>query len=303
MKKILFLLFLVPTLVACSTATEKPTVLVSIAPIKCWVERIAGNKVNTEILLNADYNDHKYYPRGDELTKLNNCDIFLGIGVYSEKPILSRASGTKTADLTVGIEERNNDTIHNLDRKLRLGIDEPIGAREASGRKVYMAFGKDKMVWLNPKELKIINKNICTALSELSPGDSLYFQDRLASVIQELDAFHEVLQTELKRLKGHFVLVMNTSIGYIADEYGFYQIPVHLENKTEAILELNAIINYAKENNIKTLIVPNEVLKEDGEKVAKSFDGIVEVFDPYEEDYFANMHKLLKILEKTDNTK
>ena len=304
MKKIMSLLFLIPTLTFCVQKNiEKPNILVSIAPQKYWVQRIAGNKVNTDVLLKSNYNDYKHYPVEEELIKLQKCDVFLKIGVYTEKPILKRVPGVKTADTSEGIELRNVDLLHNLDRKLRMGIDEPISLREAKRRNVYQVFGKDKLVWINPKDAKIICNNIYKALVVIAPQDSMYFQDNLKLVNAELDEFHKLAEAELERGKGHFVLVLNTSIGYIADEFGFYQIPVHLENKTEAILELNAIINYAQTNNIKLLIVPNEDLKADGEKVAKSFDGIVEVFDPYSENYFENMNKLLKILYKIKEEK
>ena len=104
-------------------------------------------------------------------------------------------------------------------------------------------------------------------------------------------------------MKNRIILILNASIGYFADKYGFYQIPVHLENNTEAILELNSIINLALNQNIKLLIIPNEKLREDAEKLVKPFEGYVEIFDPFAEDYIENMKKLNEIFIKYQEEK
>ena len=247
MKKIVFIIIVFGLLQACAKKQEnKPNILVGINPLKYIVERIANDKVNIDVLLHNKYNDHQYYPNDEEITKLEKCDLFFYSGILAERSILKKIQITNYTDIRSGINLRKRDSIYYVLKRIQnpqYKYEHPKydGHNKFADNHFYKVYGDDQITWLNPDNYKIIAKNILNNLTKLDSLNKELYANNYQKLIKDIDD----LNCEFPKMKNRIILILNASIGYFADKYGFYQIPVHLENNTEAILELNSIINLA----------------------------------------------------------
>lgn len=87
---------------------KKPVVFVSILPQKYFVEQIAGDTVDVEVMVMPGASPATYEPRPRQMAMLAKADVYLAIGVPFERTWLPRIKATNP-----------NLTIVHLDKKLR----------------------------------------------------------------------------------------------------------------------------------------------------------------------------------------
>lgn len=105
----LLLLALLFTLPFAGTAlAKKPVVFVSILPQKYFVEQIAGDTVDVEVMVMPGASPATYEPRPRQMAMLAKADLYLAIGVPFERTWLPRIKATNP-----------KLTIVHLDKKLR----------------------------------------------------------------------------------------------------------------------------------------------------------------------------------------
>ena len=105
----LLLLALLFTLPFAGTAlAKKPVVFVSILPQKYFVEQIAGDTVDVEVMVMPGASPATYEPRPRQMAMLAKADLYFAIGVPFERTWLPRIKATNP-----------NLTIVPLDKKLR----------------------------------------------------------------------------------------------------------------------------------------------------------------------------------------
>ena len=119
--------------------------------------------------------------------------------------------------------------------------------------------GKDPHVWVSPKNVKIIAKNIYDTLLEFDSINKEYYKTNYNNFIQEIN------QTD-KRIKNIFsvlpqnskFMVFHPSWGYFAKEYHLEQLVIEVEGKEPKPKILQEIIKKAKEEKVKAIFTQRE---------------------------------------------
>jgi zinc transport system substrate-binding protein len=176
MKKYIIILFvgLMLILNGCTPTqpeNEKITVITSLFPQYDFVRQIAKDKVNVSLLLPAGVEPHSFEPTPQTIVSIGNADIFIYTNAMMEPWIEKVIDNVINDDLLIvesslGIEyiehaheeEEHEDEEHEDEHE-----DEDHGEL-------------DPHVWLDPLNAKVMAQNILTALIEVDPQNSDFYQ-------------------------------------------------------------------------------------------------------------------------------
>jgi zinc transport system substrate-binding protein len=161
---------------------EKITVITSLFPQYDFVRQIAKDKVNVSLLLPAGVEPHSFEPTPQTIVSIGNADIFIYTNAMMEPWIEKVIDNVINDDLLIvesslGIEyiehaheeEEHEDEEHDDEHE-----DEDHGEL-------------DPHVWLDPLNAKVMAQNILTALIEVDPQNSEFYQTNANILFSELD--------------------------------------------------------------------------------------------------------------------
>lgn len=318
----LLLLALLFTLPFAGTAfAKKPVVFVSILPQKYFVEQIAGDTVDVEVMVMPGASPATYEPKPRQMAMLAKADVYLAIGVPFERTWLPRIKATNP-----------NLTIVHLDKKLRklpmatsaMEIDaSPRGAllhdyREsehelhadeagheehenhdhAGQEKHDHANMLDPHVWLSPRWVKTMAKPTRLAISKIAPEHAKQYRINTRAFTKRLDMLDEEIDTIFKPIPAEkrVFMTFHPSWGYYAMTYNLIQIPIEFEGKAPTPKTLEQIISIAKKRNLRAIFIQPQFSKSSATAIATSIDGTVIEVDPLAENWEENLRDVSKKL-------
>jgi zinc transport system substrate-binding protein len=321
---LLLLALLFPLPFAGSALAKKPVVFVSILPQKYFVEQIAGDTVDVEVMVMPGASPATYEPRPRQMSMLAKADLYLAIGVPFERTWLPRIKATNP-----------NLTIVHLDNTLRklpmaasvLEIDaSPRGAilhdyRETeTEHEAHATEGEhehhatenaheehenhdhanmlDPHVWLSPRWVKAMAKPIRLSISKIAPEHAKQYRINTRAFTKRLDELDEEIDTIFKPIPAEkrAFMTFHPSWGYYAMTYNLIQIPIEFEGKAPTPKTLEQITAIAKKRNLRTIFIQPQFSQSSATAIANSIDGTVVVANPLAENWEENLRDVSKKL-------
>lgn len=254
-------------------AEKKPYVLVSIAPHKYVVEKIAGDTVQVGLLVPAGASAHTYEPTPKQMLMASQALVWFRIGEGFENRALQTLKGHNSqmviSDLRSGVSMIEGDT--------------------HSGCAHCHANGQDLHIWLSPRQLKIQAKTITDVLSERYPENKSKYTEAFLQFSQELDDLDQEIAAILRPLKGRLILVSHPAYAYFCRDYGLKQASIEFEGKDPTPQQMNKILNLARAANIKKIFIQAQYNNKGARLFAKELGAEVVMLDPYAENVKASM--------------
>ena len=140
-----------------TNSTSSLNVTVSILPQTYFVERIGGEHVDVNVMVQPGNSPATYEPKPEQLTSLSKADAYISIGVPFESAWL--------------------DKIAAANKNMRM-VDTTQGIEKVS---------QDPHIWLSPELVKIQSQTIYEALSELDPAHEAEFKANLDAFIADIE--------------------------------------------------------------------------------------------------------------------
>jgi len=247
-------------LLAAPLAAQIP-VAVSIPPQKYFVERIAAGQARVTVLIPPGSDPHHYEPKPRQMAEFSRSRIYFTIGFPLEKAwaakFLSANPGLQVVATDQGVEK---------------------------------IAGEDPHIWVAPRLVKQISRNIAAALSQAEPAKKDFFQANLRVFLTQLDS----LDADLRKMFSGFpappaFLVFHPSWGYFVRDYGLRQLAVEQEGKEPSPRELKQIIKQAKDLGIKVVFVSPEFSQKSAKMIAEEINGRTALANPLAENWLENM--------------
>jgi len=246
---------------------------VSILPQAYFVEQIAGDLVEVEVLVGPGQSPATYEPTPKQMARLTESKLFFYIGVPFEKHLIKKLETTfKGLRL---IDTRRGITLRSMESHEHDGHD-----HEGT---------KDPHIWLSPRLVKIQVENICRALIAEDSAHEVIYKKNLELFQNRLDSLDAVIAQKLQPFRDRRFYAFHPSYGYFADNYGLYQKAVEIEGKEPTARQLAGLIERAKAENIKIIFVQPEFAVKSAETIARAVNGRVVKLDPLERDYINNL--------------
>lgn len=236
MKIILYLLLLLPLLAACTdNAPRKPTITVTIEPLRFFTEKIGGDKFDVVTMVPNGASPETYEPTAQQMAALTKSQLYIKAGslgferTWSER-LKNNAAHLITVNSSEGIKQlKDNDR----------GISDPH-------------------TWTSPINAIHIAHNIYRALARIDVKDSAYFRDNLDSLIMQIIELDNIITAKTASAKSKSFIIYHPSLTYFANEYGLEQMVIEENGREPSAASLARLIDTAKKKNVKLMFLQKE---------------------------------------------
>ncbi len=262
---------------------DRPVVFVSVVPQKFFVQSIAEDLVDVQVMVKPGANPATYEPRPSQMAKLAGTVLYFAIGVPFEKAWLEKISAINP-EMSIVSTDRNIKKMAMT--KYRHGTPtKNIVSTHHHGI-------LDPHIWLSPPLVKEQAKVMLAALHSILPDKRDILEKNFKRFVAELTEIDLELKKDFEDKQGLQFMVFHPSWGYFARDYGLKQIAVEMEGKSPKFAQLQELIHHARENDIHILFVQPQFSTKKAKIIAREIHGNVEVADPLAEDWFKNLREV-----------
>ena len=267
MKKLIYLLVVI--LLSCQPKQKEAInmITVRILPQKYFVDQIAGNLVQVNVLVPPGSSPHNYEVLPSQMKDLARSKAWLQIGLLT----LEDALKGKLGDIN------KNLAIVNCSE----GIT-PIAGSEniEEGHQHAMNEAFDPHIWLAPAEVKTIAKNTLNALETGFPQHSGIFKANYIRFIARIDSISRLIDQKISPLKSRTVLIFHPALAYYARQFRLTQMALEFNGKEPSPRHMKEIVDLAHEQNIHIIFIQKEFDPSFAQELSREIDGKVVIIDP-----------------------
>lgn len=273
------LLFIFFTMQGHAAETSSHLVLVSVAPHKFFVEKIAGDTVQINLMVPAGASAHTYEPTPRQMLNSTKADAWFFVGE--------------------GFEPKIREALHSYNARMkffdmRQNLDLITYQDGHQGCSHHHEGCYDLHYWLSPKQAKIQAQTIADSLSQIYPENAELYKNNLAKFHQELDLLDRDIRTILNKPHNPVIMVSHPAYAYFCRDYGCRQLSIEFEGKDPTPGQLTKIIQSAKSNHITTIFVQAQYSSKGARLIASHINAKVIDLDPYSEHYFDSLRTIAK---------
>ena len=262
-------------MVSCASPADKEddklTVAVSIVPQETFVKEVAGDTVDIITAIPPGKSPENYALSPMELEKLSRSSVYFTIGVPAETGIIDKLNdingSIKIVDLADKVKEQYPE------------IEVAPGHR-------------DPHIWLSPKRASVMVDIISQELSDADKENSGRYRENAQLYIEKLIEIDKEISGLFSNLKNRTFIIYHPSLGYFADDYGLNMVSIEEEGKEAAPLNLQKVIDVAREQNIKTVFYQSEMDSKQSRVFADEIGGKAVQISPLASDYIDNIKKI-----------
>ncbi|MFA8432930.1 MAG: metal ABC transporter solute-binding protein, Zn/Mn family [Marinifilaceae bacterium] len=269
-----------------SKAKKENLVTVSILPQKYFVERIAGQDFQVNVLIPPGASPATYEPTPAQMQNIAHSKVYFRIGhIPFEKAWMKKLlAGTKdllVVDLSKGIELVRGPEVRHGDHFHEGGID--------------------PHTWTSPLVVKKMAAGILEVLTEMKPEKKEEYLDNYKHFAAELDRLDRDAKEAFSGMQNKAFMIYHPAMSYFARDYGLHQVPIELEGKDPTPAYLKHVIANARELNIHVIFVQKQFSTENAQAVAREINGEVQAIDPLSEDWLKEMQRIVKVFQSSLN--
>jgi ABC-type Zn uptake system ZnuABC Zn-binding protein ZnuA len=203
-----------PGLPAVATA-EVIRVTATVAPLADLVQRVGGERTEVRSLVPPGADAHTYSPRPRDAARLENADLYVGIGLgLNDGAVrLARANLRPDARLVLLGEERLDASAFVFDHPAGDRTDLP---RDAAG------LGPNPHVWTSLRNARGLVLGIIDVLTEVDPQGADGYASRGAALIAEIDALDARIVAAVETIApaDRVLVTYHDAWVYFARDYG-----------------------------------------------------------------------------------
>ncbi|MEM1283650.1 MAG: zinc ABC transporter substrate-binding protein [Chlamydiota bacterium] len=253
--------------------------LVSIAPHKTFVESIAGDTVDTQVIVPAGASSHTFEPTSKQMIQMSQADVWFRLGDGFEKRLMQVLQSYNPKIKIIDFREHANmicsDHVHHHHGHHKCSEDM-----------------RDVHIWLSPREAKKQAMDIANTLKKQYPQNQELYTENLQKFLKQLNELDNEIGKQLAAYKGTSFLVSHPAYAYFARDYELNQMSVEFEGRDPTPQQLTKLLKRAKELNICKVFIQPQHDNRGAKLVASHIDADIVSLDPYSEDYFHNLRTL-----------
>lgn len=257
---------------------NKPTVTVTIEPFRYFVEQIAGDDVNINVMVPAGSNPETYEPTPQQMVDLANSVLYFKVGEIGfektwMKKLQQNAPKMKVIDTSAGIEME----------KTRSGYDDPH-------------------TWMSITNAEIITANIAGALMDMFPDKAEQYKKKYWEFREHLDQLKDKLYDQYFAISGNrqtSFVIYHPILTYFAKEFKFEQYPIEDEGREPSISQIEKLINLAKSEEITVLFVQKEFANRNVQTFIDATGAKPIEINPLSYDWEGEMMHIMKCMTST----
>lgn len=266
---------------------------VSVPPQAWLVEAIGGEWVEVVALVGPGDSAETYQPTDAQVSRVLASRIYFRGGVPFEEgswfEALSSAPGLKVVDLRKGLR-RGPDALPMA--SVGDYASDPHAshshANDTGGEPMAVA-GVDPHLWLSPRRLLVQAGTVTDALVKADPWHEAEYARNFETTMAQLIALDQALALRLAPYAGRSFYVFHPAWGYLAMDYGLYQVAIEGGGKSPSDSELTRLQEDARRDRVAVIFVQPQVPHRAADAVASAVGATTESLDPLAPDLPANL--------------
>jgi len=255
---------------------DKPVISVSILPQLYFVEQLAGELVEVNVMIPPGASPATYEPTLSQLGKLEQSEAYLRIGY-------------------VGFELSWMDKISSVNPKMKIidlshGIDLIVQMEEETDEHHgHSHGGADPHIWLSVDNARIIARNIQEELLIMFPDHQKELLSRFEIFSSTLDSLHQVINTKLEGLENRNFMIYHPALSYFSREYNLIQHSLEIEGKSPSPAHLREMTDLGINHKISRILIQNQFDRKNAEVLAREISAEIVQFDPLDPHWMEQM--------------
>lgn len=245
---------------------ERLRVGVTISPLKDFAETIGGDKVDVFSIIPDGSDAHSFDPKPKDLNDLINADIFVYNGLGMEEWIDSVLSTVEGKDVKVVEASNGIEAINISEEDFHVHDDE-----DSEEDHDHDHSGKDPHAWLSLTDAIIEAENIKNTLVEVDPDNKDYYEENFEKLKADFNNLYDEYVNKFNSLTNKDFVTGHAAFGYLCRDFGLNQKSIaDVFGEGELTPKnLEALINYCKENGVKTIFSESTASEKEAETLAK----------------------------------
>lgn len=281
---LLIMLFILIPAFNAMAAEKKLPVFVSILPQKYFVEKIGGDLVEVNVMVEPGANPHTYEPKPAQMTKLSTARLFFSIGINFEEIWLEKITAASPSLKIIHTDD-------GIEKIIMDGDEHDHDNKKSKSDHNHKKGEPDPHIWLSPKLVLKQALTIKNALVEADPANTAAYENGYSAFISEINALDSEIAAILEKSEKRKFIVFHPSWGYFAQAYKLEQIPMEIEGKQPKPAQIQELIKTARKLGIRVIFAQPQFSTQAAEVIAKEIGGKVSFADHLAENWADNLRK------------
>lgn len=287
MRKIFLIVISALLIISCGPQTnrnkdgEKQVITVSILPLKTFVEKIAGDDFDINVLLPPGASPANFTLVPSQLKNISRSEIWFRIGYVGfelswRDKILQVNSNMKEVNLSEGLDLIRTET--------------------AQGNEPGPSAGINPHTWLSSGLVRQMSGRITKELSLLKPEKEKEYEANHQQFLVEIDELDLELRNALAGYEGKQFITFHPSLSYYAREYGLIQHSLEPGGKEPTPQRMARLIDLARKENIGVIYIQSDFDLEQARVFAEEINGEIEQMWPLNPAWADNLREITRML-------
>lgn len=277
-RTLLLILSCAAILVGCgkSHRETRPTLTVSIEPLRFMVEAVAGDRFDVVTLVPTGASPETYEPTPRQLVSMDRSRAYFRVGTL----------GFERTRLEKIQENAPNALLVNASEGISL-LPDTDGCNAVSG---------DPHTWTSPANARIMARNIWQALCRIDSASTDYYTARLQRLEQRIDSVDGVMRKVLQPLSHRTFVIHHPALGYLARDYGLKQLAVEHDGKEPSAARLRQLAAICRTDSVSVVFIQREHAGRASRRLAEEIGAHVVEINPLGYDWVGCMMQIAKAL-------
>ncbi len=290
MRRLLLSLLIGILISGCSSQPPKSrnkVLFVSILPLKYFADKIVGAGWKVEVTVPPGVGPETYAPTPKQIMLLGDAQAYFSVGYLGFEQAWLENFRSSNPQLQVFVTSRRIDLIKDENH-----------TGENHGDHVHLQ-GVDPHIWSSPKAARLLAQNIFDGMMQIDPANGDTYQKNLNILLVEIQKVDSTVTRLLASAASKKFIIFHPALGYFARDYGLEQLSIEFEGKVPSPKHLQTVIETAKSNNIKCILIQKEFDTENAEIIAKETGSRIVQIDPLDYNWPGQMIEIATKLSET----
>lgn len=263
----------------------KQLITVSILPQKFFVEAIAGDLFEVNVMIPPGASPASYDPSAQQMVKYANSSIYFMIGSLGYEQAWKERLKSSAPDVR---QIETEEAVSMIETQIECN----------HGDHTHFHGEMDPHVWTSPRNVILMVKKMCEVLTSIDPANKELFESRTEIFIEKIHRVDEQIAQDLKPFAGQTFLVFHPSLGYFANDYHLIQESIEFEGKSPSAAHMANVVDMAQSKSIQSVYIQAQFEIEKAEMIAQEIGASVVYIDPLSENW---LNEISRISEQIKN--
>lgn len=278
MQKIATLLISILFLIGCGGKIEdnRKTIFVTITPLQSLIDEITMGDFDVEVIVPKGASPETFEPTPKQVTSFSDAEFIFSTGLIDfEQSLIKRIDGK--AEL------------------VNLSKDIELIAGSCSCGNHHHKHGIDPHIWTSPRALRTMVTNAHDAIIAHYP-DSVKYTEATERLLERIADIDNYCATRIEAAGVDAIMIYHPAYTYFARDYGIEQIAIENDGKEPSLRQTTALIERAKEHNIKSILRQPQYSEDKVRAIATDAGAEVITTDPLSEDILGEIKRVTEII-------